>query len=1126
MKNFIACLCMSFCCFWGYSQISATEYNTPAVIPQSPEVASLLRYSEVPVSYYNGIPNIGVPIYTLQGRELSAPVNLSYHAGGLRVTEESSWVGLGWSLSAGGRITRTVKGQLDDEGQYGFIHNQYTVDYIKQVCEGFINDPNGCGYYTGDNAILQRFDYEPDDFNYSMFGQSGRFMFNQERDPINNPKGEIVQFPNKNVLIEPTFNGYNIESWKITDTNGIVYEFEKGNSFDNSETIQKINGQIELSTNDVSNYSYVETWDLVKVTSPNGDVITLEYDRPILDGYTTAYPHNDITTAQGSQSLVVQQGSQVLNGQDRKRIETYSVTRRHYTLLSKITSSKGSVHFVRDTADRLDTQSKKQRLQYIEVYDTANTLTQRIEFTHGYFNSPPVTKSEFIGTGQAEINAGTDSYLNKRLYLEKVTFEGHYGGHNPADDYSYSFGYNYDTSDARTVLPDKRSYAQDHWGYYNGKNNSNLIPYHGAGNAQMANREVDPDYSSACILNSIQYPEGGITKLYYENNRGDVRHINGSPYLEEKVKLAALANNQHSITENGNETTYIFSSNTFTITDDAKPSSSDSNMTRMEYFGFSNRCDTADAVYSGADLICNSMFFDLYKVDGGNETLVQRYSIWESGSLLVDKNATYKIKIEITTDGDNYNLVDHYSDVTFSWFEENPNLTSEAFDYFGGIRVKAIKTYDENRLSSYKSFEYEGGYVVSQPFYYSIGANNTRKYVSQSWVPLQTTQSGYAGYKAVLENIHEVATETGYSSLDAGSSRMRQVRRTFSIASTDITFPGAPYTQEWVGGHPVLEEVTGKSSATTHYEIFASHSIDNIEGFVLQREYHVWPFQFQDYDDILACMTNDVCNISRNIYNIWPGQKLPKQQTVVTKEGTRELTQVTQTFYESAPNHYNPTRTSFTDSKGDVYETVIRYPFEENNTVLLSENRLNVPLKTQQFKGTTLMQTAITQYGGFTGSDPNDNPTNNLLQSMSGAKKNNALEERVTYHGYNKYGQVREVSKTDGTHITYLWGYNYNYPVAKIENATYSQVSILLDEANIQNLTGAALENALNSLRDNLPQAMVSTYRYQPLVGVVQTTDPRGRNTYYTYDTMGRLKHVLDHDQHVLSENNYNYRTN
>ena len=143
-----------------------------------------------------------------------------------------------------------------------------------------------------------------------------------------------------------------------------------------------------------------------------------------------------------------------------------------------------------------------------------------------------------------------------------------------------------------------------------------------------------------------------------------------------------------------------------------------------------------------------------------------------------------------------------------------------------------------------------------------------------------------------------------------------------------------------------------------------------------------------------------------------------------------------------------------------------------------------------------------------------------------GAKESGTLEERVTYHKYTSFGKPREVSKTDGTHITYIWGYNYAYPVAKIDNATYTQVSAIVDEANIQNLTGVALENALASLRTNLPNAMVTTYDFEPMIGMTKSTDPRGRNTYYSYDIMGRLEFLLDHDGNVLSQNTYHYKNN
>src|SRR5580700_1992183 len=76
----------------------------------SPTAAALGKYGDIPVSYNTGIPNVSIPIYTVKAGSLSLPISLSYHASGLKVQEQASWVGAGWSLNAGGVITRTVVG--------------------------------------------------------------------------------------------------------------------------------------------------------------------------------------------------------------------------------------------------------------------------------------------------------------------------------------------------------------------------------------------------------------------------------------------------------------------------------------------------------------------------------------------------------------------------------------------------------------------------------------------------------------------------------------------------------------------------------------------------------------------------------------------------------------------------------------------------------------------------------------------------------------------------------------------------------------------------------------------------------------------------------------------------------
>lgn len=94
-----------------FSQVM--KFNTPP----PPGAAGLGKYGDIPVSEYTGIPSITIPLYELKGRDLTLPILLSYHASGLKVDETSSFVGAGWSLNAGGAITRSINGLTDFESK-------------------------------------------------------------------------------------------------------------------------------------------------------------------------------------------------------------------------------------------------------------------------------------------------------------------------------------------------------------------------------------------------------------------------------------------------------------------------------------------------------------------------------------------------------------------------------------------------------------------------------------------------------------------------------------------------------------------------------------------------------------------------------------------------------------------------------------------------------------------------------------------------------------------------------------------------------------------------------------------------------------------------------------------------
>ncbi|CAM1367974.1 exported hypothetical protein [Tenacibaculum litopenaei] len=93
---------------------STSQLSLPNVVPPAPEAAGLSKFIEVPVSHYTGLPNVSVPIYTVEEKGVQIPISLSYHARGVKVAEVASSVGTGWSLNYGGIVSRQIRGKADD----------------------------------------------------------------------------------------------------------------------------------------------------------------------------------------------------------------------------------------------------------------------------------------------------------------------------------------------------------------------------------------------------------------------------------------------------------------------------------------------------------------------------------------------------------------------------------------------------------------------------------------------------------------------------------------------------------------------------------------------------------------------------------------------------------------------------------------------------------------------------------------------------------------------------------------------------------------------------------------------------------------------------------------------------
>ena len=115
---------------------------------------------------------------------------------------------------------------------------------------------------------------------------------------------------------------------------------------------------------------------------------------------------------------------------------------------------------------------------------------------------------------------------------------------------------------------------------------------------------------------------------------------------------------------------------------------------------------------------------------------------------------------------------------------------------------------------------------------------------------------------------------------------------------------------------------------------------------------------------------------------------------------------------------------------------------------------------------------------------------------------------------YDAYGNIKEIV-TDGVPISYVWGFNHSYVVAKIVGISYSQVQSIINSNSYHLIlmsTSCPTLTSLASFRATVnatyPQAQCYTYLYNPLYGIISETDPKGQTLFYDYDVMGRLKEV------------------
>ncbi|MDE5493453.1 RHS repeat domain-containing protein [Elizabethkingia meningoseptica] len=224
--------------------------------------------------------------------------------------------------------------------------------------------------------------------------------------------------------------------------------------------------------------------------------------------------------------------------------------------------------------------------------------------------------------------------------------------------------------------------------------------------------------------------------------------------------------------------------------------------------------------------------------------------------------------------------------------------------------------------------------------------------------------------------------------------------------------------------------------------------------------------------------------------------------------------------------------------KGNL-KTTYKYAYEKGNQKLINANMIGIPLHTTTTKDGKVVANVETKY---------DNPANLLPTSVLSYDLQNPgiSQTEVVYDLYDNKANILQYSEKAIKPTVILWGYNQTQPIAKIEGITYAELANKLGFSNTNTgylslgvvsasdadaaqgtvISEQAFITALDALRSNpiLTGYQITTYSYDPLIGVTSITPPSGVREIYKYDSANRLRSVTDVNGNILKEYQYQYK--
>ncbi|GGB70178.1 hypothetical protein GCM10007424_07680 [Flavobacterium suaedae] len=458
-----------------------------------------MTFEEVPVDYYTGQPDISIPIYSkkLNG-DMSLPIALKYNTQGVKVTSRSGWTGTGWSLEAGGSISRTVRGTADEANRNNSIlTGVYNLpnDEFFSYDQLLVDDQISYSWYAnGTNS--HKYDSELDLYQFSILGATGRFVLVKGAYELEaklltkDQKVKIAITHNKTDVNGAYYKVTEITGFVITDANGYKYYFGESGAIETttstpySSFVPQVGAGGGLNPDSgMRTTVHTSAWHLYKITTNNGEELVSFNYTTVNESYKELENRTEYILDNNIRDTYLSGGFEFEGGSN-----------------PNIVFNNGMLYPKSTTSGANTTVATKKLSQIVFRDDTK--ITFNTSGTHPEYIDSEDNRTGTILNGLSLYSASNTLWKtfafayteNNRLWLDKVT-ESTVGSQGGITEHSLDYKLEYNSKN----LPEFGH--GDSWGYkYVNPNNSFLY----------LENHLDG------VLKRIVYPTGGVKDFEFE----------------------------------------------------------------------------------------------------------------------------------------------------------------------------------------------------------------------------------------------------------------------------------------------------------------------------------------------------------------------------------------------------------------------------------------------------------------------------------------------------------------------------------------------------------------------------------------------------------------------------------